>query len=270
MKFSKVVIVALKIILGIGISAALIKIFLFDTFQVKGVSMNPVLLNGERITVNKSIFGARIYTCFDFSQKELHSFRAPGFGDIQVGDIIVFNYPMPYNQDKIEFRINYVYAKRCIGRPGDIVGINNGYFYNTSLSNGFIIGSERYQKALSKIHDTMLAANRNIVFTAVTLYDKTEWTIKNLGPVCVPSAGQEININVHNLKIYEKVIEYESGYRPTLDVSMNIQHNGCQMEKYTFKNNYYYLCGDNVFHSNDSRYFGFVPEDYIIGVAVRR
>ena len=93
-----------------------------DQFVVPSESMLPTLAPGDRILVNKLIVGARIYKKFDFSEgAALHSFRLPGFRKVRVNDIVVFNVPQGYDRDKIEFRINYVYAKRCIGTPGDSV-----------------------------------------------------------------------------------------------------------------------------------------------------
>lgn len=249
--------------------AAVIPVFCFDQFRIKGVSMNPTLLDGDHVLVNKLLFGARIYKDFDFSKHEISSFRMPGIRDVQVGDVLIFNYPDPYRSGKVEFKINYVYAKRCIGRPGDTVGISNGYFYNKSVPAGEVIGEERYQRALARQRDSNLVVNKRTAFNAMTLYDGCVWTIKDFGPVYIPSSGDTVAVNPHNLKFYERAIELETGSRSVICDSSNILLENTPLKSYVFRNNYYFLCGDNVFNSDDSRYFGLMPENYIVGIATR-
>ena len=246
-----------------------VPVFVMDQFRIKGVSMNPTLMEGNHVLVNKLLMGARIYRNYDFSRHSLSSFRMPGLRNAGIGDVLVFNYPDPYGTGKIEFRINYVYVKRCIGRPGDTVGIKNGYFYNLSLEEGAVIGEERYQRALSSRADSLLAGNVNIAYEAVRMYDGTIWTIKEFGPLYVPAEGHTVRITAANLKLYEKIIELETGVRPVLCGSACVMLGNRQLIDYTFRGNYYFLCGDNVFNSDDSRYFGLVPEDYIVGIATR-
>lgn len=109
----------------------LLRIFLCDQFVVPSDSMNPTLIAGDRILVNKLIAGARIYKKLEFGKDiPLRSFRTPGIRKVGVNDVVVFNAPRGYDRNRIEFRINYVYSKRCIGTPGDSVSVRDGYFRN--------------------------------------------------------------------------------------------------------------------------------------------
>ena len=135
-----------------------------DQFVVPSESMLPTLAPGDRILVNKLIVGARIYKKFDFSEgAALHSFRLPGFRKVRVNDIVVFNVPQGYDRDKIEFRINYVYAKRCIGTPGDSVSIRNGRFRNNHWSGP--IGDTVQQQVLARMPDSLFSAGTTIAAT---------------------------------------------------------------------------------------------------------
>lgn len=258
------------IIISYLICVLIIPVFIFAQFSIKGRSMNPVLLEGDRILVNKLLHGARIYKSYDFSaHSPLKSFRIPGLRNIQTGDIVVFNNTDPYGTGKIEFKINNVYAKRCIGCPGDTIGISNGYYYNRSMPDSTVIGNRLFQKTLSSVEDSLLRLNTFTSFIAYRNYDGSVWTIKDYGPLYIPSKGDTVALNPHNLKLYESPIEYETGSRPIYEDG-HITINGQRLHKYIFKNNYYFLCGDNVLHSKDSRYMGLVPEEYIIGIAVMK
>ena len=85
------------------------------------------------------------------------------------------------------------------------------------------------------------------------------WTIKNFGPLYIPQKGVTIELDDVGRAIYGPVIEYETGSWPDESVT-----------SHTFKNNYYFALGDNSMESQDSRYWGFIPEDFIIGIVAGR
>lgn len=91
--------------------------------------MSPTLIAGDRILANKLVAGARIYKKIEFGKDiPLRSFRMPGLREVRPNDVVIFNAPRGYDRGRIEFRINYVYTKRCIGAPGDSISIREGYF----------------------------------------------------------------------------------------------------------------------------------------------
>ena len=90
------------------------------------------------------------------------------------------------------------------------------------------------------------------------------WTRDNYGPVWIPKKGESIDLNLDNIAIYERPIRtYEGNELMVKDGKIFI--NGEVATKYTFKMNYYWMMGDNRHNSLDSRYWGFVPEDHIVG-----
>jgi signal peptidase I len=96
-------------------------------------------------------------------------------------------------------------------------------------------------------------------------YNKTlKWNLDNFGPLWIPSKGATIKIDTSNIGLYERIIDvYENN---DLKIEGNkIIINGVPVHNYTFKMNYYWMMGDSRHRSADSRYWGFVPEDHIVG-----
>lgn len=227
-------------------------IFICDSFIIPSESMAPSLMPGDRVWVNKMLFGARIYTSFDYdNHSPLRCFRVPGIRKIVPGDIICFNYPHGYDDlDKIEFKINNVYCKRVLGTPGDRIGAVDGHYWNDKVLRP--IGLVNAQNNLRWMYDSLFIWGKCFDVIPLSL---PKWNIKNWGPIVVPAKGQTIAFDDFTWELYKSIVEFETGDTHLL-----------KMKQYTFEHDYYFAVGDNVISSNDSRYWGFIPDDYIIGI----
>ena len=239
-------------VLLIGAAHYVRRIFIAERFKVPSNSMQPTLVPGDKVWVNKLLFGARIYTSFDFEDHApLKCFRMPGIREIRPGDVICFNYPLGYDKwTEIEFKINYVYCKRVVGVPGDTIGIKDGITWNNNYQGA--IGVINNQNTIKNTPDSILWRK---MFMATMPFTRPMWTVKYFGPLYIPQKGVTIELDDVGRAVYGPVIDYETGSWPDKNLT-----------SHTFKNNYYFAFGDNSLDSEDSRYWGFIPEDFIIGI----
>ena len=255
--------IGLGVLVGVFIA---VRVYVADQFVIPTDSMRPTLIPGDYVIVNKLIAGARIYDRLDFKDGDpLECHRVKGLRKVEHNDIVIFNFPLNRSKHRIEFKINYVYGKRCIGLPGDTVEIRNGFFLNSHYDG--ILGVAEEQRRLSKTPDSLIAGN--VLHAYPFDFRHYGWTIKEFGPLYVPRKGGRVELDSVNYCLYRLVIAYETGKQLALDAGGHLRLGGEPIDSYVFRGDYYFFCGDRVLDSNDSRYWGFVPEEFIVGVVTR-
>ena len=257
--------------------------FIGQNYTIPSSSLEKSLLVGDYLWVNKAIYGPRVpqtpvhfpltqhtlpvvNTQSYLEKPQLSYHRLPGLRSVERGDIVVFNYPVN-DKGRIGFKMNYVYVKRVVALPGDTISFVHSRPVNSQYEG--VLGLAEAQRGLEETPDSLIPwyAMRNIlVETAVLGY-----TIKEIPPVYVPRRGDILRMDDwRKAEIYRRAIEWETGRALAWDGERGqCLSDGRPLPYYRFRKNYYFVCGDMAYGSKDSRYWGFVPEEYIVGVVDR-
>ena len=118
-------------LIGCGLVAlcVLLQVTCIATFRIPSDSMEPALLPGDNILVNKWVMGARIFNIWDAAEdKEVKISRLPRLGKIKRNDVLVFNFPYPARWDSIGLNLMTYYVKRCVALPGDTFEISQAHY----------------------------------------------------------------------------------------------------------------------------------------------
>ena len=242
----------------------LLKITIIVSFRIPTDSMQPTLQPGDNILVNKSIMGARIFNIWeDAEEKEVEIHRLPGLGKVKRNDVLVFHYPYPHKNDSLSMHLLKYYVKRCIALPGDTMGIWKGHYYIKGINEP--IGNIEAQKRIEKLQKENA---RGIVMDAYPWDKYINWTIQDFGPLHVPARGQTVVMDSTAVKLYRNLIEWEQKEKLTYQ-GKEVFLGDSLIREYRFQENYYFMGGDYMENSKDSRYWGLLPEPYIVGVATK-
>ena len=243
---------------------AVFQVLCYTSFNIPSDSMEPSLVAGDKIVVNKMIQGARIFDVFAaLERKEFHVFRIPGYSKWKRNDVLVFNFPYPDSRDHISFDLMQYYVKRCIALPGDTMEIRNGFFKIRGVNEP--LGNVAAQRRISQLNDS---GSQGVVMRAFPRDKRLNWTIKEFGPLVVPVKGQIVQLDSMVYSCYRRLIVWEQKKELVIKQNGVILLGDSIIQHYQFKENYYFVAGDKAENSKDSRYWGMLPESFIVGKAI--
>ncbi|WP_298652577.1 S26 family signal peptidase [uncultured Proteiniphilum sp.] len=237
-----------------------LNLFYYTSIVVSGFIVLRVFVFGSYKIL---AYGARLFDLFSAVEgKEVKVKRMPGYTRVKHNDVVVFHIPYPNKRDKIEMHMLKYYIKRCIGVPGDTLRIVNG-IYSVNADTAKRLGNYEGELAMSRKPKKAFPQGVYNAFPGDTVLN---WNIKDFGPLYIPRKGDRITLDRTNALLYKKIIEWEKGY-PLPWENDTLRDNGNPLHDYTFSHNYYFMGGDRVENSRDSRYWGLLPDDLVVGKA---
>jgi len=243
-----------KTILITLLAALVLKLFVVEAYRIPSTSMENTLHVGDFLLVNKLAYGLHTPRRIPLTTVSLSSFTLPLFRSVHRGDVIVFEFPGNRNEVIPAEPVNYI--KRCIGIPGDTIEIRSGKVFVNRIEMNFPLHGRR------TIHATDTTLRRNTEMFP----ENSTFSDFNYGPVVVPKRGDILKIDSVSFSLWHIFIEREGH---TLQFNADtLLIDGTQDSRYIVQEDYYFVLGDNRDNSMDSRYWGFVPADHLIGEAL--
>ena len=226
--------------------------FVLASFEVPTGSMENEIMTGDFLFVNKFLYGGTTPRTIPFTDIRLPWFRMPAVRDVHRGDVIVFEFPGA--QPEIVAREFQFYLKRAIALSGDTVQI----IRRTVYVNGEKSPIPRNIR-LDSPGILPPSAIENSIFPPGAPYNQDNW-----GPVVVPGKGDVIGLSVENFERWRVFIGRE-GHHASLGQDGSVFIDNKQVTSYTVERNYLFGMGDHRDNSLDSRFWGFIPEQNIVG-----
>jgi signal peptidase I len=225
-----------------------------DAFQIPTGSMKNTLLEGDFLLVNKSAYSISTPHQIPFLNKRLSRTELISTGTPEFNDVVAFEIPADYyNPDTSDYSI---LIKRIIGLPGDTIEIKDQILFinHKKYRTPSYIKLNLNESPIENINKDLFPYNN-------------KWSLENYGPIIIPKKGMKVELNPKNILQWQNAINTDYGKKVISVEGTVINLNNTAIREYSFEKDYYFVLGDNRKNSIDSRYFGYVPEEWIIGKA---
>ena len=265
----------------------LLRGFAFTSCLIPSTGMENSLFQGERILVNKWSYGLRV------PLMSLFSYHRWCERSVRKQDVVVFNNPAAIGQPTIDRR--EIYISRCIGTPGDTLLVDSLFSvsspeaqFNPDKKRLYSYPATKEQlitslmQTLSITNDGLMGSNDSTHVRSFSRYEYylleqaisdqnwiqplTEKSEKELKPLIVPGKGKALRVYPWNITLLRNTLVMHEGKQAEIK-NDTLYIDGKPTQHCFFTKDYYWMASNNSVNLSDSRLFGFVPQDHIIGKA---
>ena len=265
----------------------LLRGFAFTSCLIPSTGMENSLFQGERILVNKWSYGLRV------TLMSLFSYHRWCERSVRQQDVVVFNNPAAIGQPTIDRR--EIYISRCIGTPGDTLLVDSLFSvsspeaqFNPDKKRLYSYPATKEQlitslmQTLSITNDGLMGSNDSTHVRSFSRYEYylleqaisdqnwiqplTEKSEKELKPLIVPGKGKALRVYPWNITLLRNTLVMHEGKQAEIK-NDTLYIDGKPTQHCFFTKDYYWMASNNSVNLSDSRLFGFVPQDHIIGKA---
>lgn len=265
----------------------LLRGFAFTSCLIPSTGMENSLFQGERILVNKWSYGLRV------PLMSLFSYHRWCERSVRQQDVVVFNNPAAIGQPTIDRR--EIYISRCIGTPGDTLLVDSLFSvsspeaqFNPDKKRLYTYPAAKEQlvtslmQTLSITNDGLMGSNDSTHVRSFSRYEYylleqaisdqswiqplTEKSEKELKPLIVPGKGKALRVYPWNITLLRNTLVMHEGKQAEIK-NDTLYIDGKPTQHCFFTKDYYWMASNNSVNLSDSRLFGFVPQDHIIGKA---
>ena len=265
----------------------LLRGFAFTSCLIPSTGMENSLFQGERILVNKWSYGLRV------PLMSLFSYHRWCERSVRQQDVVIFNNPAAIGQQTIDRR--EIYISRCIGTPGDTLLVDSLFSvsspeaqFNPDKKRLYSYPATKEQlitslmQTLSITNDGLMGSNDSTHVRSFSRYEYylleqaisdqnwiqplTEKSEKELKPLIVPGKGKALRVYPWNITLLRNTLVMHEGKQAEIK-NDTLYIDGKPTQHCFFTKDYYWMASNNSVNLSDSRLFGFVPQDHIIGKA---
>ncbi len=231
-----------------------LKTFVVEAFRIPSASMENTLHIGDFLFVNKFIYGAETPKTFPLTNIEIPHFRLPALTQPHQGDVIVFEYPGDRDEKKPPRTVNYI--KRCVAIGRDTLLIQNKIVFVNGRE--FLLPA---QDQHARPSDFLPRESIAGIFPKGSSFNPDYY-----GPIIVPYKGMTLDLTNGAIEQWRTFIERED-HRVEI-AGDGVRIDDAHADTYTVHRDYLFMMGDNRDNSLDSRFWGFVPKENIVGKAM--